>query len=171
MNENQIIQRIMAERYRRSTVCPRYTPTRWWECDVFELTEAGFFREYEVKISKGDFAADRLKDRTVRPYESHMPNAARETKHSLLANGSTDGQVQFWYVTPAELVDVDEIPTWAGLIWVRQSQWGNLVEIPRRQAPRLHNQKAPSVVRNHLTGIFYYRFHDAFQAAFKPKTQ
>ncbi len=47
MNENQIIQRIMAERYRRSTVCPRYTPTRWWECDVFELTEAGFFREYE----------------------------------------------------------------------------------------------------------------------------
>lgn len=83
MNENQIIQRIMAERYRRSTVCPRYTPTRWWECDVFELTEAGFFREYEVKISRGDFAADRLKE-THQRYQADGRSSRDGGSHQFL---------------------------------------------------------------------------------------
>jgi len=56
------IQRaLILPRYRQSTVMPNYTPRGWWECDVFELTKAEMFVEYEIKLSRADFRADRNK--------------------------------------------------------------------------------------------------------------
>jgi hypothetical protein len=58
MNAREIQQRLIVERYRRGICVPNYTPKDWWECDVFELTPAGYFREYEIKMTVADFRAD-----------------------------------------------------------------------------------------------------------------
>ena len=47
----EIITHLLRKRYRRNFAIPNYSPDGWWECDVFELTPAGTFREYEVKVT------------------------------------------------------------------------------------------------------------------------
>ena len=61
LNAWTIQKTLMRERFRRSFVLPNYTPHAWWESDVFEITAAGYFVEYEVKISVSDFKADAKK--------------------------------------------------------------------------------------------------------------
>ena len=60
MNAERITAAILRERWRKLRL-PRYTPKGWWECDVFELTTSGYFREYEIKTSLSDFRNDAKK--------------------------------------------------------------------------------------------------------------
>ena len=117
MNARQIQQRIILERYSRSFVLPNYTPTDWWECDVFEITDAGYFIEYEIKLTKGDYQADALKDK-VHPWWSKVGGVARN-KHADLAAADVRGPSRFYFVCPDSLLTVDQIPPWAGLIHAR----------------------------------------------------
>ena len=43
---------------------PNYTPRDWWECDVFCVSKAGYFTEYEIKLTAQDFRADAQKQAT-----------------------------------------------------------------------------------------------------------
>ena len=38
MTARDIQARLLVDRYKRSLCIPNYTPARWWECDVFEVT-------------------------------------------------------------------------------------------------------------------------------------
>ena len=58
MTARDIQRRLLFDLYRTSTVIPNYTPRRWWECDVWEITKAGYFREYEIKVSRADLLGD-----------------------------------------------------------------------------------------------------------------
>lgn len=155
MNCREIQRRLLSDRSRRSTVMPNYTPVKWWECDVFEMTQAGFFREYEIKISRSDFKADAAKDKTIWSLNSEGWSQSSVNKHRHLTERSTAGPSQFWFVTPQDLITTAEVPEWAGLIWMVRSRF--LVE--QKKAPRLHNQKLDPEVRNSVYRTAYYRFH------------
>lgn len=127
---------------------PRYTPSGWWECDVAQFTDTGYFREYEIKISRADFRADTKKRRPV------LFSSKQESKHDLLAQHSPRGPVQFWYVTPVGLISVLELPEWAGLIEVE----GRSLHEARR-APRLHRTKVSKDILQHVLECCYYRYH------------
>ena len=75
-----------------------------FEADILEITKSGYSYEYEVKISRADFKQDLLK----RKYDV--------LKHDLLKNGNHVNY--FSYVVPEGLVSVDEVPEFAGLIYV-----------------------------------------------------
>jgi hypothetical protein len=165
MTAQEIIRAIIAERWRESFVLPNYTPAKWWECDVFELSEAGYFKEYEVKVSRADFFVDAQKTREVFPRPYGAP-VVTENKHELLAK--TDrGPVQFWFVTPKGLLKPEEIPVWAGLMEAELFDQGAHTK-PRiflretTKAPRRHKQKLPPDI-NHARGTCYYRFHNLLQ--------
>jgi hypothetical protein len=164
MKAGDIQQAIIRDRWRDGFVLPNYYPGEWWECDVFEITKAGYFREYEVKVSRGDFFADARKTREVFPRGWGQPSTF-ENKHELLSQRSLRGPSQFWFCTPPGLLAVEEVPEWAGLIEVKDHGEGSRPRFwPReiKKAPRLHTVKIGDRA-GHARGICYWRMHDAIK--------
>lgn len=167
MTCRDIQRRIIWDQYRRSFVLPNYTPRRWFECDVFEVTEAGYFREYEIKMTRADFRADAAKTKDVNP-RFEAGQIVRDTigKHNLLSLRDAAGPTRFWFVTPKDLVTPLEVPEWAGLIYARQTEpkpeWQTIhstILTLIKSAPKLHGAKCDAKVIEHSRGICYWRMH------------
>lgn len=166
MNSQEIQSVLLRSRFRRNLLMPRWTPAQWFECDLFELTAAGFWREYEIKVSRSDFRNDRRKGPTERDLKwwKYIGAADQETrsKHDRLAAGDTRGPVQFWFVAPAGIIPLEELPHWAGLIEIHAHRTGRGLMAHERSvksAPRLHRQplKDPQSVERQLQKASYYR--------------
>ena len=162
LTEHLIQRVIMRQRYRQSFCLPNYTPRGWWECDVFEVTKAGYFREYEIKLSLSDFKADKRKCRRV----WHRGMVFKQDR--LSAGADSGGPVQFYYVTPpgmlcpAPVLNCNPdatVPAWAGLMEVHSvNGWLRLEAVKR--APRLHQEKFAEKRLEHARTVPYYRMHD-----------
>ena len=169
MTAKDIQRRLLVERYRRSFVLSNYTPKDWWECDVFEITDAGYFREYEIKLSAGDFKADAKKEKRGWDYDHltrKVTNPLIGGKHEMLANGDTRGPSAFSFVIPEGLIPIESIPAWAGLItahWIpsHNAPWNVRLTIVRNP-PRLHDGKLSDKISEHARGVCYYRMHNLF---------
>lgn len=165
MTARDIQRRIIVDRYARSTCLPNYTPTGWFESDVFELTKAGYFREYEIKLRKSDFLADRLKARQDWCYDEQTHRGeyySIGTKHQRLAKGDVAGPTMFWFVTPEHLVELAEVPMWAGLMWAHhwkghRPPWNVHLSVVK-PAPKLHKTKLGGNTRSLVEGACYYRY-------------
>jgi hypothetical protein len=108
------------------------------ECDVLSISKSDYIYEYEVKISRGDFKKDFIK-------EKH--SMITEGKHTREWKGGMQYLVPnyFYFVVPENLISVDEIPEYAGLIYVNEKQ--NYETI--KKAPLIHKIKAsPDFIRN-----------------------
>ncbi len=163
LTERNIQGRLFMERYRRGMILPNFTPPQWFECDVFELTDAGYFREYEVKITRSDFKADAKKTHGLSWRDAQAGKTAL-TKHHRLAMADVRGPAQFWYVTPVGLLTPEELPPWAGLIEISAaitefSRFIQMGEHEMKKAPRLHGEKASDKIRAQLLTSCYYRLH------------
>lgn len=166
MTANRLTQVILCQRWRRNFCLPRYTPHRWWECDVFEATPAGYFREYEIKVTRGDFFGDAKKKQIERYTQDGLFKrvAVEESKHELLAAGDGRGPCQFWFVTPPGLVTASEVPRWAGLIEVNGAHNAEFrphlcQEVAVVRAPTLHRQTVSDRIMAHARSTCYYRMH------------
>lgn len=161
---HSIANRIMRERYARNFVLNNWTPPGWFECDVFELTKAGFFREYEIKTSRSDFKADRDKVKggewiTKDGRMQWIPNT--ETKHQRLARGDVKGPSRFYFVTPKGLVKREELPIWAGHIEWHESEYhkGHFILEIKVESPVLHRSKFQPERQAKLFTTCYWRLH------------
>lgn len=74
-----------------------------WEHDVISLSESGMLYEFEIKISRSDFLKEKYKERKWTTYQAPI--------HKKTPN-------YFFYVCAENLIKVDEIPAFAGLIYV-----------------------------------------------------
>jgi hypothetical protein len=139
---------------------PNYTPSGWWECDVFEATPAGFMREYEVKVSRSDFFSDAKKARSDRQWVERQRDGAMQdkTKHQRLALCDPRGPQYFSFVVPNGLIAREECPAFAGLMYARQSTFGRVWIEQVKPAPKLHLAKMDRRILEHMRGIPYYRF-------------
>lgn len=90
------------------------------EMDVMSISGAGYMYEFEVKVSRADFKKD----------------AEKVKKHNLLSMGMGEMPNYFYYVCPTALIFEEEIPMYAGLIYIHE---GQLREV--KKAPLLHNKK------------------------------
>lgn len=177
LNARRAIYTITRSRFSRNLCIPNYTPDKWWECDVFEATKSGRFREYEIKLSRSDFFTDAQKQRYF--------NIARggsfgmriyEKKFELLASRSDRGPTRFWYVVPAGLVQPSEVPEWAGLIelWPRKSlypgsgiwPWGERQTV---KAPLLHAGKCNPKTIQRAEKTCYWRMHRLMERLANPR--
>lgn len=135
---------------------PNYTPVEWWECDMFGVTRAGYFHEFEIKLTAADFRADAAKAK--RRYDrADNWRPIDETKHVLLAGRSVRGPSMFWYVAPDGMIDLADVPEWAGLQVIRNGRWFETV----KKAPRLHSQKIDRKIVEHALGVCYFRYWHA----------
>lgn len=163
LTEWTIALTIMRERLRRNFVLPNYTPAKWWECDVFELTEAGFFREYEIKLTLGDFKADAKKCDLFRTGCYPNMQEHRRVKHDLM--GQPCGPRQFWYVAPEGLLVPEQVPEWAGLIAIHDARpthnlYWRYTEQLLKKAPILHQHGCDPKIKAHAESVCYYRLHN-----------
>ena len=119
-----------------------------WESDVLKITKSGYAYEFEIKISRGDFKND----------FKH-----KKKKHLLLESKDNGAKMPnyFYYVVPEDLITEDEVPEYAGLLYVHATVIGNsriyyqFQEI--KAAPKLHTNK---IDENNLKLIdkFYYNY-------------
>lgn len=79
-----------------------------WECDILEITKAGYTYEYEVKVSRHDFNIDPKKQRSY---------GTQERKYDVLTSGKRVNY--FSYVVPEGLIGPEDVPPFAGLIYAR----------------------------------------------------
>ena len=120
-----------------------------WESDTIKYTKSGYVYEFEIKISKADFKND-------------FKN--KKKKHSLLEdknNENKDRPNYFYYVVPMDLIDENDVPEYAGLIYLNFTTIGNNVPynqfIEIKPAPLLHKNKFDFKESN-LMDKFYYNY-------------
>ena len=108
------------------------------ECDILSISKSDYIYEYEVKISRSDFKADFKKEKHSLILEKHFINeSSSQTFNYYTPN-------YFYFVVTENLVTLDEIPEYAGLIYVREN--GKIETI--KKAPILHKTKAsPELIR------------------------
>ena len=133
-----------------------------WESDSLAITKSKYAYEFEIKISRADFKND-FKHKKVKhqmlegTYQLFGDEFLGDGKMSL-----TDKPNYFYYVVPENLIAVEEIPTYAGLVYVKprynsegKIYWydANVV----KEAPKLHKEKIDETHLK-LTEKFYYNY-------------
>lgn len=120
-----------------------------------EITRQGFFKEYEVKVTRADFFADSGKSKRL--LISDSPNKVSVVKeclkHGLLKARHWQGPSQFWYITPEGLVYKEEIPEYAGCLTFDGQRFNVL-----KRAPRLHKHRMDDSVARSLFTNTYFRY-------------
>ena len=164
MTTGEITAALLRDRWKRNFCLPRFTPSGWWEADVFELTDAGYWREYEIKVTRADFRQDQGKRAWRKP--TGADRKGYHNKHDLLAARDTAGPSHFWFVCPAGLIGAEDVPEWAGLIHmtdcVRGPRKYRLRDVVVKPAPRLHKEKCRPQVAEKARECCYWRLHAAW---------
>lgn len=111
-----------------------------WESDLWFLTKSNLAYEIEIKITKADFKNDFKKQ------DKHIILETKEQKQ-LKPNF-------FYYAVPENLIDVSEIPDYAGLIYMKE--YFPYFEVIK-PAPKLISNKYDEQQLN-LIEKFYYNY-------------
>lgn len=170
------IQRHMCTSY--DVMIPNCYTSHDNEADIFAIRKSGLCDEFEVKISRSDFFNDAKKIvafRNIMPYDHldqtsdhvwldenysdfHKKKAIapwQKLKYEALKDGDMSTNY-FWYAIKDGIVEIDEIPEFAGVIVVKAD--GDF--IIKRRPKKLHNNKMPFDERFRLARKLGYRFWD-----------
>lgn len=114
------------------------------ECDVLMVTEDHILYEYEIKCSYSDFKADFKKEHKhkklsgfyeVNPTENGFGKYRRE---DYLKYGTAGCPNYFYYVCRENLIPIEEVPHYAGLIYINEN---NTIRIVKK-GKKIHKLKA-----------------------------
>ena len=111
------------------------------ECDVLSISKADYIYEYEVKISISDFKADFKKEKHKLITEKIFNETVTLIKEGNRTFESPNPYYvpnYFYFVVPENLISVEEIPDYAGLIYMKEN--GKFETI--KKALILHKTKA-----------------------------
>jgi hypothetical protein len=158
-----------------------------WESDKLLWTKSGYIYEFEIKISRADYKNDfKHKAEKHLLLSSKMPKEAESVQLDLFDNllkqkqkrypGITKEQLNtypentklpnfFYYAVPEGMLEPDEVPPYAGLIYITTSKgpkyhrddpdkYYHDIKIVRK-APQLHKTKYTDAELN-LGEKFYY---------------
>ena len=149
-----------------------------WESDKLLETKSGYIYEFEVKISRADFKNDfkhkkdkhiilageeRYGDKYLPKYyefleenrkrgnwceQNFLKSAANNPRYLV---GGHKRPNYFYYAVPTDLIKADEVPDYAGLVYVDEKKKLTIV----KSAPKLHTEKYNDGELN-LGEKFYY---------------
>ncbi|MCA8829413.1 hypothetical protein [Hymenobacter pini] len=121
------------------------------EADVLVLRKTGYVAEYEVKVSRADFKADFRK----------------LSKHDFLKAGHQWCANEFWFACEEGLIQLDEVPEYAGLIYIVQHRYQypgsdtwycKNVAVVQKKAPRIHKTIHKNLVHKLAISLMYKAF-------------
>ena len=120
-----------------SPISTHVTISEIQECDVISVSKSDYIYEYEIKISRADFKKDFIKEK-----HNHIINE----KFTYTRKGEILFRVcnYFNYVVPKVLISPDEVPEYAGLIYINEDFTFETIKKPKL----LHKTKAtPGFIR------------------------
>lgn len=157
----------------------------WFECDFMSITKADFITEFEIKISKSDYKRDfkdkftkhlwleGKRDKVIFENESYTKSLSPEAivdvatkkfsgwRHTVDLS-SFVGPNYFYYVCPKDLISESELPKYAGLMYVEETN----TKVPRlniiKAAPKLHKNKATDVQKINISTKYMYDYWKRF---------
>ncbi len=115
-----------------SPISTHYSDMGLQECDVISISKSDFIYEYEVKISRADFKKDFLKEKHKLIVEKKFIKESPLHEIWFLVPN------YFYFVVPENLVSLEEIPEYAGLIYFNDKQEFDII----KKAPIIHKTKA-----------------------------
>jgi hypothetical protein len=101
------------------------------ECDVLSISKSDYIYEYEVKISRDDYKKDFIKEKHTHIINEKYTRTRKGELQYLLPN-------YFNFVTPRDLISVEEVPDYAGLIYMNEDSSFEIIKKPKL----LHKTKA-----------------------------
>lgn len=147
-----------------------------WESDKLIWTKAGYIYEFEVKISRADYMNDfRHKVEKHLLLNSALPDGQQKARQQDLFGNLLQQKRKrypeitmeqarqrmkpvgermpnyFYYAVPEGMLEADEVPPYAGLIYIHEDSGLAII----REAPRLHAKKYTDSELN-LGEKFYY---------------
>lgn len=156
-----------------------------WESDKLIETKTGYIYEFEIKISKADFKNDfknKGDKHAILGWKNdggqvylpsflerceEMEERAKNSPRSIYTIGYRQSNEKyyrierfkrpnkFYYAVPEGLIQPEEVPAYAGLIWVTNT--GGLIE--KKKAPYIHKDKYNDAELK-LGEKFYYHMVD-----------
>lgn len=140
MTEQQIINQLDIYYLGRSDYRIPHVYVFDWESDFFIVQPSRFVYEIEVKISRSDYFADFNKI----------------DKHENLNQGTGFIPNRFYFAVPEGLVSEEEIPAYAGLLYVSESGVEKI-----KEAPIIKKEKEKQGVWEHrICRKIWYRYID-----------
>jgi len=147
MKANEIKDVLLKELYGRgkSFCTTNFSACGLDECDIIMVTESMMIYEYEVKCTYSDFKADFKKTYKhsklngtyyKNPTISSHNNIVHNEEWYLNNTGTIGCPNHFYYVCKEGLIPVDEVPEYAGLIYVNSSGYSII-----KKARKLHKHK------------------------------
>jgi hypothetical protein len=139
-----------------------------FESDVLVLRDSGTLIEYEIKLTKADYMNDFKKKARINPNNKNnrapqifINEKGLTTRHEYLQSGL--GANMFYYVLPTELIERVEVPEFAGIISVRETNSTYRCRCAlRRKAKMLHKDKFGDAVKKKIHQSLYYRYWQNF---------
>jgi len=159
-----------------------------WESDKLLWTKAGYIYEFEIKISRSDFKADfkhkiekhlilasalpdekeqmpdlfgNYQQQRRKKYGDHLSD--EDIRREFERLGDVKGKRMpnyFYYAVPEGLIQPEEVPPYAGLLWLtKEYKYGGGI-IRKKEAPRLHSTKYKDGELD-LGEKFYYNWKSA----------
>ncbi len=146
-----------------------------WESDKLLWTKSGYIHEFEIKISRADYKNDfkhKLEKHIVlsstiakdkqKVYEQDL-FGKMEKKYRYWDDDDIKQHIErvvdnkrmpnyFYYAVPYGMIQVEEVPEYAGLIWVKENRL-----FIQKKAPCLHKEKYTDAQLN-LGEKFYYNW-------------
>lgn len=115
-----------------------------WESDLWIMAKSDVVYEFEIKISKADYKNDFKK---------------KTKKHTILESVGDDTKFKptyFYYAVPEGLIDVKDVPEYAGLIYMRDIfPYYEVVKQPLKLTDKKY-----TVDELNLLEKFYYNYRD-----------
>ena len=139
------LQEVLLDKYMRkghTLIIPNVYLFGSNESDMVSITKSRLVWEYEIKISKQDFLADRSKRR----YDRY------ERRQGLMPN-------RFWYVSPEGIITEPDLPEYAGLLYVMPySHSKRFIVKTIKMAPMLHKNEVSSKMIMELGTKIYHKY-------------
>ena len=182
--ENNIADLIVINQKRICTsydlLVPKCYTTHDNECDVFAIRKSGLCDEFEIKVSRSDFLNDAKKKIAIRESryfgtsevdEDRLHYDKRENishtkwkkllapwekmKYQALVDGDTPVNY-FWYVVKYDIVEICDLPKWAGLIKIFDDGSLRVIKSPEK----LHRNKVDDAFKFNIARKLGFRYWD-----------
>lgn len=139
-------------------VCSNFSGLGFAEADAIAISKAGIITEFEIKMSRADFFADFRKPKHE-VFKSGM-KVLEGNLHGLINKYPN----KFYFAVPKNLVSIDEVPEYAGLIYLNkyslQTHPGQtFIDFQFvRKAPYIHKMKAEDELIKSIARTLSARF-------------
>lgn len=126
-------------------ICGNFQTATLPECDLVSVNPRGLLCEWEIKLSRSDFKADTKKTgkhralATGEGYEQHQRGKRLTLRLACCS--------YFSYVCPSGLLTLEDLPAYAGLVWVDPQ--GRVVI--KRAAPIVHDYEPGAALLAKIT--------------------